>query len=366
MFTFGIEHEIAFLDHMGQFADFRSLDFNDLAALIESLPLYHGDYPRLRVGRTGIRRKRWYIEGFDRHDEQGNVNGFLPKGTEIRTTPCASIKEAIEELSASFESLRVVATEAGFTPVLTSFHPYRSEVEPLVPFNAYERATLQRSAGERAALLALLTFGPDLNIAYQGLSEEAALDVGMKFMYYSPYILPFSYSSPFWCGEPWNGFSVRTAQRTGRRAIVNVFLSPDSRLRERFPGIIKSARIPGEVGRIEFKACDSCDQFSLYAGLLALLKGLLIDTTLPGRALEPDIALHQHSARFGLDNATIAAGSRLVVDAAQRALDTDADALYLAPLLAMLHHYEPPARRLLASFSANGSIEAALRQTYQR
>lgn len=37
------------------------------------------------------------------------------------------------------------------------------------------------------------------------------------------------------------------------------------------PSLTKPARLPAEVGRIEFKACDSCDDFALYAALLALL-----------------------------------------------------------------------------------------------
>lgn len=364
MFTFGIEHEVAFIDRAGRFADFRSLAFADLAAIIDALPLYEEDYPQLRVGRSGVRRKRWYIEGYERRDEQGAIIGYLPKGIEIRTTPRASIGEAIGELGESFQRLREVATAAGLTPVLTSFHPYYSEVVPPIPFSAFEEGLLQRSASERAALLALLTFGPDFNLSCRGVSASEVLDIGMKYTFYSPYIIPFSYSSPFWRGALWDGLSVRTFKRTGRRAVAYVFLAPDSEQRTRYPTLVKQARLPSEVGRIEFKACDSCDGFELYAGLLALLKGLALDTTLAGRALEPDVTLHQRSARYGFDDETIVAGSRLILRAARLALGTDPDVQWLHPLYALLRARATPARHLIDAFTASGSIEAALRQTY--
>ena len=67
---------------------------------------------------------------------------------------------------------------------------------------------------------AMLTYGPDLNISVAGLSCERVIDIGRKLTYYSPYIVPFSYSSPFYQGCLWQGLSVRTFLRTGRRPAV--------------------------------------------------------------------------------------------------------------------------------------------------
>ncbi len=118
------------------------------------------------------------------------------------------------------------------------------------------------------------------------------------------------------------------------------------------------------MGRIEFKACDSCQDFTIYAGLFALLKGLILDMTLKGRATVPDRALHQESARGGFANAEIAAGTSAVMQAAQHALRDDEDLRLLDPLCAMLQQQETPAHGMMRAFQSTGSLETALCQTY--
>ena len=63
MFHYGIEHEVAFLDNAGNFADFSRTKFADFNQIVERLPIYKEDYPDLRIGDAGIKEKRWYIEG---------------------------------------------------------------------------------------------------------------------------------------------------------------------------------------------------------------------------------------------------------------------------------------------------------------
>ena len=92
MFNFGIEHEVAFLDHAGNFADFSRTKFTDFCQIIDKLPLYAKDYPQLRVGDARIKEKRWYIEGFERFVDSEEVVECVPKGIEIRTTIHSSIQ----------------------------------------------------------------------------------------------------------------------------------------------------------------------------------------------------------------------------------------------------------------------------------
>ena len=192
MFTFGVEHEVAFLDRNGRFADFHTTTFAEFDAIIAELPFYEGDYPQLRIGDAGIRRKRWYIEGLERFDETGRLIDYHAKGIEIRTTPHSTIQGAIAELHESFQLLRKVANGVGFVPVLTSFNPYRTDFVPDPPLNPYEEMLLQQSPEDLTSLLAMLTYGPDLSISVQGLSSDSVIDIGRKFTYYSPYIVPFS------------------------------------------------------------------------------------------------------------------------------------------------------------------------------
>ncbi len=65
-FSFGIEHEVAFLNKEGKFADFSRTRFDGFDQIIQELPLYPQDYPQFRIGDAGIKKKRWYIEGLVR------------------------------------------------------------------------------------------------------------------------------------------------------------------------------------------------------------------------------------------------------------------------------------------------------------
>src|SRR6266513_2656820 len=105
MFTFGIEHEVAFAHQNGQFADYVTTSFAEFDAIIAQLPMYEEDYPYLRVGDAGIRRKRWYIECLERFTPQGLLANHLSKGIEIRTTPHSTIRGAVDELTESFHLL---------------------------------------------------------------------------------------------------------------------------------------------------------------------------------------------------------------------------------------------------------------------
>jgi hypothetical protein len=364
MFYFGIEHEVAFLNREGKFADFSRTTYADFHQIIEKLPTYPSDRTQLHIGDAGIRKKRWYIEGFERFSESEETIDCVPRGIEIRTTIHPDIHGTITELSESFELLKEVAKEFGFSPVLTSFNPYLSNYEPNPPLNAVERKYLQVYPDEQTAYIYMVTYGPDLNISLADLPIERIIDIGHKLTYYSPYIVPFSYSSPFYQGALWDGLSVRTFVRTGKRPATLVFVEKQEQMIKSFPSSTKIARLPAEVGRIEFKAFDSCDDFSIYAQLLALLKGLVLDQMLTGRAIVPDAALHQLSAREGFENKEIFAIANQVIEAAEEALKDDPDLALLAPLKNSLQHRKTPAHDAIANFQKLGSIEQVLQTTY--
>jgi hypothetical protein len=365
MFAFGIEHEVAFLNQDGQFVDFVSTPFAALGAIIEELPFYEEDYPQLRIGAAGIKRKRWYIEGFERYDLSGKFTSCPPKGIEIRTTIHNTIQGAVDELSASFDLLLEKAARVGFSPVFISFNPFRTAFIPDPPLNEYEWNRRKHTPEKRTAVLPMLTYGPDLNFSLQGLTAEEIIDIGCKLTYYSPYIIPFSFSSPFYDGALWEGLSVRTFKRTGARPAAMVYLEKSEELITSNPTLTKIARLPAEIGRIEFKAFDSCADFELYASLLALLKGLALDDTLPGRATIPDAALHQRSARGGFSDELIAEGSAAVLRAAALALQDDADQRWLGRLDEMFEYCVTPAHDLIQVYQETDSIVSALRSPYE-
>lgn len=364
-FSFGIEHEVAFLNKEGKFADFSQTRFDHFDQIIQELPLYPQDYPQLRIGDAGIKKKRWYIEGFERFEDSETVVDCVPKGIEIRTRIHSSIKDTISELTESFHLLTDIAHSFGFTPVLLSFNPYHAVFEPAPPLNAYEIKRRQASPEKQTAHIPMLTYGPDLNLSVKDQTTEGVIDIGKKLTYCSPFVVPFSYSSPFYEGNLWDGLSMRTFVRTGARPAVMVFIDEPEKLLKSSPSLTKKARLPAEVGRIEFKAFDSCGDFSLYSGLFALLKGIVLDLSLSGRAVVPDAGLHQLSAQDGFDNDQVFLGAKEIVHAAKIALGSDPDGEMLAPIEKLLEERKTPAHEMIRLFSQEPSIEETLKRTYR-
>ncbi|MEM1254512.1 MAG: glutamate--cysteine ligase [Cyanobacteria bacterium P01_H01_bin.21] len=364
-YRFGLEHEVAFWDQQtDQFADFSNTAFQRFERLIDQLPEYDSDYPQLRIGDAGIKRKRWYIEGYERFSETGELTGCMPKGIEIRTTLQPTIAGAVQELQESFAQLCEVALVDGLLPVLTSFNPIHTEFVPKPPLNGYETNRRQSSPEKQTAHIPMMTYGPDLNFSIEGLSTDALIQAGKKLTYYSPAIVPFSFSSPFYGQQQWSGLSVRTHLRTGQRPAAMVFVEHPEDLIDSSPSLTKIARLPAEIGRIEFKACDSCGDFNLYGSLLALLKGIVLDQTLPGLALVPDAGRHQYAAIHGFADPELCDQARMLLAAADQALPDAHERELLKPLLQMVERKTTLAQTMCDRYQAGESLVTVLSQGY--
>ncbi len=354
----GIEHEFSVVRDGATYCDFTNTTFEDFDQVIEKLPVYPSDYPMLRIGDLGIRRKRWYIEGLERFSETGDFLRLIPKGFEIRTPVCASLSEAVATLTHDFEAWKAAAKPYGFAAAPVSFNPFATEYVPEPPLNAWERAQ-QTSPEDLTDHMHMLTNGPDISFSHPAWSMEDIIDIGKKLTYYSPYIVPFSFSSPFYEGTSWGGLSRRTYYRTGKRPAALVFVDDERHLAPSAPSLTKIARIPEEIGRIEFKAFDAIADFSLYESLGILLLGIALDGTLPGRALTPDTALHQKAAVKGFEDESIRNECAAVLAAAQAALPPEL-ATSLDRLRGMLDSRKVRPHAMLETFSRSGSIIAAI------
>ncbi|RZT87027.1 glutamate-cysteine ligase [Pseudonocardia sediminis] len=356
---YGIEHEVALLRDDGTLADFTSLRYSEVAAIVDELPEDPADRRDLRIGDAGIRRKRWYAEGFERFDDDGRLVRFDPKGIEIRTRIHDDVDAVTGALERDLSSLTGVAARHGLHPLAIGFNPLRSAYRLEPPANAFELAAQAGSPEERTAHLHMVTYGPDLNLSFPDSPSDPATmaDAGAKLTHLSPYLVPLSFSSPFRDGGAWGGLSARTAVRTGPRPAVLVYLDPSDPLQVSDPSLTRHAGIPAEVGRIEFKAFDACPDPALYAELLSLLTGLLRDTTLPGRRTTPDAALHRRAAVDGLHDAGIRAGACAALDAAADALRGEPEHLdRLRSLRGRIERRECPAQDLLARRRRGGPV----------
>lgn len=364
-FRYGIEHEVAFLNQQYQFADFSNTSFEIFEKIVAELPVYEGDYPQLRIGDAKIKYKRWYIEGYERFDDNKEVIDCTPKGIEIRTTIHNSIAGAVYELDKSFVLLQSIAERYGYTAVLTSFNPSFESFEPNPPLSAYEQTRRNASPEKVTADIPMLTYGPDLSLSVEGMPAEDVVDAARKLTFYSPYIVPFSFSSPFYQDDVWDGLSIRTYKRTGARPAAMAFINDESLMIESSPSLTQRARVPAENGRIEFKAFDSCSDFQLYGSLLALLKGLVLDTTLVGRSTVPDAELHQVSALQGFDSNSLYLVTEKILDAASQALKNKAERNLLKPLSQMLKEKRTLASTMKKGYSEGIAINKILMQSYQ-
>lgn len=358
-FKWGIEHEFAVINRSGEFCDFTNTTFEDFNELIAVMPTYESDYPGLRVGDLGIKSKRWYIEGFERFSETGEYLRTDIKGFEIRTPICHSLDDAVKTLRADFALWEEKAKPLGFSATSAAFNPFQVEFIPAPPLNPWEVAH-RKTPEERSAFIHMLTAGPDISFSHPDLSTEATIDIAKKLTFYSPYIVPFSYSSPFYQGELCGGLSYRTYYRTGRRPAVMVFVDTDEALIKSEPTLTEKARLPSEVGRIEFKAFDAIADLDLYQSLGTLLLGIALDDTLEGRAIVPDRALHQFSAKRGFSEDSIFAQTKVLLAAAKRALPSDYHHS-IDYLESILESRRVQADRMVDVFKQTGSILQAIK-----
>lgn len=352
-FRYGIEHELAIL-RAGAFADFTDLSFDELQAVVDALPSDGADYPDLRIGDQGIKRKRWYVEGYERFDDTGGLVRCDPKGLEVRTRIHDSVEAALRALADDVALLDAELGSRGLASCAVGFNPVRSAYVIDPPLGAWERAHRIGSPEERTAHLHMVTYGPDLNLSGEGID---VVDAARKLTHYSPWLVPLSFSSPFRDGRPWGGLSARTHLRTGARPAVLVFLGKDEPQIASDPSLTQPARLAAEVGRLEFKAFDAIGDLPLYGELLSLLTGLVLDETLPGRRTTPDGAAHRHVATVGLADDEVHAGTGALLDAAEHALaGRAADLARLASLRGRWARRECAAVAMLADYEAGQPV----------
>jgi hypothetical protein len=342
---FGIEAEYGLVHERDGFRDFTNLPFGTAQGIIDRLPDHHD--PELTRGDLELKLTRWYVEGDERFDAGGRFLHCVPKGLETRTPVCGSIDAVLAQLGTQTAELAAAAAVDGFRLAVLARNPWHDYV-PTPPYNAWERAMHVEHPEFTAPESYMVTFGPDLNLSHPAWGPDRALDAGRKLTALSPVLVPFSFGSPFAGGQV-AALSTRTLVRAPVRPSVRVFGSTGS-------PVAVPARLPGEAGRIEFKAFDSPPDPALHRPLLALLAGLVVEDTIPDRADRPDAAAHARAAIAGFDDPEIRHGAQRVLDAADRALTGTLGRGLLAPLQDLLDRRRTPAHALIDSFRRTGDI----------
>ncbi|WP_066911927.1 glutamate-cysteine ligase family protein [Millisia brevis] len=315
---FGIEFEYLLVTaQTGAVRDFTDLDFATLTAALADPP--GRTDPSLETGDLGIKSGYWYLEGDERFDPTGHLTDLLVKGVEIRTPPRPTIAAAIDSLTDVETQLLSRLARAGLGAGIVGHNPRTDRYRLDPPLNDWEIRMREEHPEYALAEVSNVTYGPDLNLSYTPADDDAARRIARRLTYYSPYLVPFSFSSPFRSGQVWSGPSIRTHIRTGPRAAVRVYLDGA----DGTPPLEVPARSASERGRIEFKAFDAIPALDLMAALFALVAGIALADDLPGRAAVPDRELHRVAGAEGWSDPRIVAGAAEMLDAARAALASD-------------------------------------------
>jgi len=351
---FGIEFEYMLIDtcgpERGRVRDFGNLDYREITRMLGDKP--GCDDPRLSTGDLGIRSGYWYLEGDERFDERGQFRTFVVKGIEVRTPPADSVAAAVSELLELETLLSERLAPHGLGLAINSYNPVRAGYVHEPPLNEWERRLRRSEPSYDGSLVSTLTYGPDVNLSVPDWDELRSLDAARKLHAYSPYIVPFSFSSPYYAGQPWGGVSKRTWERAGHRPVVKLYFdmqrSGQLGLRS---SLVHEARSAYEHGRIEFKTFDAMPSAELLTACAQVLAGICLDDQLPLRGEVADVSLYRRAALRGFDDDEVRAGASEVLEHAERALtrsgQSDA-ALAFEPLWNMLDARRTPADELLA------------------
>ncbi|MBS1161347.1 MAG: Glutamate-cysteine ligase family [Proteobacteria bacterium] len=362
----GIEFEYLMVDiagpEAGRIRDFSNLPFPWISAVLADKP--GCDDPTLATGDLGIKRGYWYLEGDERFHADGRFRTLEVKGVEIRTPPATSVDDALAKLLEIESQLAVRLGENGLGLGIVGFNPERPRYDFTPPLNPWEQQLRQAHRAYDGSQVSTLSYGPDINLSMPGWTAEQALQASRKLNHYAPYILPFSFSSPFYAGRRWTGSSKRTFERAGRRPTVKLFLD-DAALARLAPTsrLVHPARLAVEAGRIEFKAFDAQPSFALLAACCHLLEGICrsdeLGEQLGKHSEHIDIALYQRAAQAGFADNEISRVAGQVLAHAKAALEQagkPAAAAALAPLEALLEERLTPAHALLASHRQGGPM----------
>jgi len=170
---------------------------------------------------------------------------FLRSQIEINTKPCRTIAEARSNLVTLRKAVIDVTERYNLAPIAASTHPFASWHEQKYT----EKERYQILARDMQAIARrLLICGMHVHVGID--NDELRIDLMNQFVYFLPYLLALSCSSPFWGGEKTGLYSYRltvfdAVQRTG---IPERFVSFQEY--ERYVAILKKAGLIEDATKI--------------------------------------------------------------------------------------------------------------------
>jgi len=338
----GIEQEFVFADAIGEYLDADNSDYSVFSAIVDGFPAVEGDDEHLDCKSLETYPKRCYVEGFERHDVNGEKTETLPKGLEIRTLPHDSVEGVLAEFRETYVAVMGLAANAGLFPVLTSRHPYKTSLrlDSHIGEVEYQVRTEQDMA---VAMRSMLSHGMHVNVSLRGASAEKMQGLVEKINYYLPALVPWSFSSPFHEGKMFDGFCCRNYFRADSRRMAD--------LHDRYGTSV-----------LEFRGFDACGDTALLEAILLLYSGFILDESLPGRSAEQDPGLLRHSSLRGFRDPDLKEQGMQILRASRAAMN-NADEPF-ERLEAMLRENDSYASRMKRRYAETGNIMASISGQY--
>ena len=336
----GIEHEFVFKDRDNNFLDLTNSSYKDFQKVVDKFPFYEEDLGVLECKSLESKPKRLYVEGFERYDENDRLLETIPKGLEIRTPPYEDIDRLIKDFASSCNIMNEIASSFELSPLLVSFNPftYFQRVYKLLDHeNSNGRNTFDLLIAKNSMLLHAF----HINISVSKISNLQ--DIVEKLNYYLPYIIPFSFSSPFCNGKVFQGLSCRMFELVKYRPLVSI-----------------RKRVDTDV--VEFRGFDVVGDTQLLTALLSLIKFLVKDNFLMGRDKEKNVDLIELSSVEGFDNEKIKKGVYEILDVAKNSNQIDSDTLEL--LYSMVQTNESYSAKMKREFSKTNNIIQSMSNMY--
>lgn len=342
MLRVGIEQEFVFADRSRHYLDADNSDYGLFSRIVDAFPAYPEDAAYLECKSLETYPKRCYVEGFERHDRDGRTLDTQPKGLEIRTLPHTTVEDMVAEFRQSWRLLMDEASRHGLSPLLTSRHPFKTELEVHRRLDPVERRV--RSEKQlQLAVRAMFTHGLHVSVSFDHLGSREMQQLVEKLNYYAPVLIPWSFSSPFYGGDLFAGLCARNYMRADSRSLADL-------------------RLRCGVTVLEFRGFDTCGDASLLEAVVRLFCGVLLDDVLPGHSPFQDVERLKRSCLVGFaDDALRAEGVEML--AAARAVMGEARGSF-GLLESLLVGNDSYAARMKERFRATGSIMESISGQY--
>jgi hypothetical protein len=252
------------------------------------------------------------------------------------------VEGVVEEFRSSYTEAMRIAARAGLSPVLTSRHPFKTSLAFEERLGAEERAV--RSDAELAlARRAMLTHGLHVNVSLAGLPAARMSELADKVNFYTPALIPWSFSSPFYDGKAFDGLCSRNYFRAESRRMADV-------------------QTRRGVPVLEFRGFDACGDARLLEAVLTLFCGFLLEDSLPGRAPRQDPERLKLSSMAAFADPSLREEGRAVLCAARAALNDGRESLAL--LESMLGANDSYAARIKSRYAESGSVMDSISGQY--